>query len=466
MSNVRKPLVLLADDIELNRAFLNDILSDEYRVIEAASGREAVEVIQNCRTELAAVLLSARMSEPDGFQALSLMGEKGWLEEIPVILILGEASPDDIARGYELGAVDSIGRPFDVTVIKRRIRNMILLYSGQRPASVQAEKENSAAGRTASFQNEVSRSISERTAALLEQERTKYQHLAALSDEITFEYDAGEDVLTVAERGSRELGIPLRVTGLETGEAKLEIFGGEDRKDLAQRIRRLTPELSLVQVRYLLHMPSGLRRWYEFTIRGMWADPDGKFFQGFIGKAVNIHEKQMESARLRKMAEQDALTGLYNHTAARRRISSLLEMGDVGYSCSALLFIDIDNFKEINDTYGHLFGDEVLCSVAGRILHNVRNVDVGARIGGDEFLLFLRNAGDREMIERHVARIYHALNREYESCPVSCSVGVAVFPQDGKDYRVLLGNADTALYAAKNAGKSRYLFYDQIGPET
>jgi putative two-component system response regulator len=131
---------------------------------------------------------------------------------------------------------------------------------------------------------------------------------------------------------------------------------------------------------------------------------------------------------------------------------------------AAMLLFDLDGFKQVNDHFGHLFGDEVLQQAAGRFLQTVPGGDIVARVGGDEFLVFLRELPDPEAARLCAEQISGALNdafgRMMTECRPSCSVGIAMCPGDGTDFNTLFRCSDIALYRAKGAGKDCIELYD------
>lgn len=165
---------------------------------------------------------------------------------------------------------------------------------------------------------------------------------------------------------------------------------------------------------------------------------------------------------LRQRAERDALTGLYNREATQQKISGYLKP-NVERTC-ALFLIDTDNFKQVNDNLGHLFGDAVLTEMAVSMQKLVRQSDVVGRIGGDEFIVFLKNIPSRQMAEERASKLLdafqHLLQGEKKPVNVTCSIGVALYPQDGLDFKTLYKNADLALYQAKSKGKNQYALFD------
>ena len=128
-----------------------------------------------------------------------------------------------------------------------------------------------------------------------------------------------------------------------------------------------------------------------------------------------------------------------------------------------MLFIDVDDFKRVNDTLGHMFGDDVLCFVAKQLLGVFRYTDVIARYGGDEFVVFAPSI-QRSVLEDRLKRLCSAFQHPYRNdtmeYKVSGSIGVALYPRDGMDYETLLDHADCALYEAKSRGKDQYAVYE------
>lgn len=672
-----KPMILIVDDVELNRAFLNDMLEDEYRILEAADGCQAISCLEMYEDQIDVVLLDVVMPVMDGFRVLEIMNERGWIENTPVIMISAETSSVYTNKGFELGVTDYINRPFDSRTIRHRIRNTIMLYAKQRalqgivreqirekeknntmmvdilstivefrngesglhvlrirviteilleavmercpqyhlttgeiaiisnaaalhdigkvaipenilnkpgrltpeeynqmkkhtvlgaemldkmlqgreealvryarnicrwhherwdgggypdglsgdripicaqvvaladvydalvsqrvykpaysheramemilngecgqfnPLLIRCLKAGGAAleekisqktGREGSIFDveEMSREVieqkelsgpSDRTMHLLDKERIKYQFLAALSNEILFEYDAGEDILTFSERGYTELKLEPLYTEVSHQKGQLKILLSEDSRDLWDSISATTPEDPFFRRQYKVRTVQGDWIWYEFILRSLWSGAPEQCYEGFIGKMSNIHDQKVETARLRDMAERDSMTRLYNQAAARRLVTESLE--EYPDQMAAMLFFDMDSFKQVNDTYGHPFGDGLLKYVASSVCSHIRQDDVAARLGGDEFMIFLKRIRNRQDAEHKAEQLSRVLNGDFQGYSFSASIGVSLYGENGRtpDYDTLLHQADLALYEAKRAGKQRYAFY-------
>jgi putative two-component system response regulator len=134
MSKKRKFMqkILIVDDSEMNRIILSEMLSDEYEVMEAEDGAQALAILEQHNMEISLVLLDIVMPNMDGYEVLDVMNEKHWIEGVPVIMISAENSPSNVARAYELGVADFISRPFDTLIVRRRVANVVMLYARQK----------------------------------------------------------------------------------------------------------------------------------------------------------------------------------------------------------------------------------------------------------------------------------------------------------------------------------------------
>lgn len=175
-------------------------------------------------------------------------------------------------------------------------------------------------------------------------------------------------------------------------------------------------------------------------------------------------EKHDMLRRALEEARTDSLTGLYNQKAVRALVNERLKNREKG-KFAACLFVDIDNFKQVNDSFGHQKGDELLQYVARLLRKMSFPAGLAGRVGGDEFVLFLGDLKDKSAVAGCagcICSLFERLaNQDLKKIKLSCSVGIALFPKDGENYNVLAQKADQALYYAKNKGKNQYAFYNE-----
>ena len=186
-------------------------------------------------------------------------------------------------------------------------------------------------------------------------------------------------------------------------------------------------------------------------------------FTGFVGHGTDLTEKRRSEDAIAKLAYSDSLTGLANRQRMKSALEALLLSRTSGFQPTALLLLDLDRFKSVNDTLGHQVGDELLKQVAQRLTQIVGANGLVGRLGGDEFEIVIASDNARQHAEHLAERIIHSLSQPYFAgnvpITIGCSVGIAVAPEDGNEEGVLVRNADLALYAAKDAGRGMYKAY-------
>jgi diguanylate cyclase (GGDEF)-like protein/PAS domain S-box-containing protein len=180
----------------------------------------------------------------------------------------------------------------------------------------------------------------------------------------------------------------------------------------------------------------------------------------------DITARKHIETRLNRLAHYDALTGLPNRVLFDEHLSSAIaryERHKIGF---ALMYIDLDNFKEINDGLGHHAGDQLLLNISRDLMENMRGLDAVSRVGGDEFIVILTDISDYDSVKTIADRIINSIVEsrpvEGQTIPISASGGVAIYPDDGATAHKLLRHADRAMYAAKTEGKNRWLFYSDL----
>lgn len=183
----------------------------------------------------------------------------------------------------------------------------------------------------------------------------------------------------------------------------------------------------------------------------------------FVHTAKLADSLQAANEQLRSIALYDNLTGLPNRFLLDDRMEQAILRAGRGGKAFALLFVDLDQFKPVNDSFGHRVGDELLKAVAGRLASCVRKEDTVARTGGDEFVIVLSEIAQAKDAAVIGAKILHELSNpfliERHKVAISCSIGISVYPRDGKDVHTLMANADVAMYHAKKTGRNNYQFF-------
>lgn len=290
-----------------------------------------------------------------------------------------------------------------------------------------------------------------------EQECTR-RHLQALYDaspDMIFVHAADGRLLDVNDNVLRAFGYPDRDSVLRIQPGEL-MGSGQDLEEAAARMARAR---------------AGEPCDFEWTARRR----DGREFDveirlralGDSGQVLalvrDISERKSLQARLAQQAYYDELTGLPNRRLALERMRLALSLAEREGNAAALMLLDLDNFKHINDTYGHDTGDRLLIGVAERLGTTVRATDTVARLGGDEFVVLMSELGDPDEVLNLADRLLRLFDRAWvvdgRNLVVSTSIGIARFPADGRDADTLLRSADSAMYKAKREGRNTYCFF-------
>ena len=208
----------------------------------------------------------------------------------------------------------------------------------------------------------------------------------------------------------------------------------------------------------------GRETWFSVSGEPMF-DASGRF-TGYRGVGRDITARKLDEGRIRHLASHDALTGLPNRSAFSELLNAARESARRRGRSLAVMFVDLDRFKVINDTLGHEPGDEVLCEVARRLRHTLRASDVVARLGGDEFVVMIPELDSAAQAEAAARKVLGAMlppmTVDGRELSVTASLGIALYPQDGEDEQSLMKNADAAMYRAKEAGKNNFKFHHPV----
>jgi diguanylate cyclase (GGDEF)-like protein len=183
----------------------------------------------------------------------------------------------------------------------------------------------------------------------------------------------------------------------------------------------------------------------------------------YEGTVETITERKLYEEQIQHQATHDSLTGLPNRTMLHNYLQRAIQTAETGSSVPAVVFVDLDQFKYINDSLGHQAGDKLLKTVAQRLVACVRDTDMVARQGGDEFVIVLGNQRDEESITEVLQRILNSVSQPWlmdeRELNITCSLGVSRYPDDGDDVETLLKNADSAMYKAKEVGRNNFQFF-------
>ena len=289
----------------------------------------------------------------------------------------------------------------------------------------------------------------------------RHQIIMNQTKDIIFEWDIGRDRLDFSNTWYQKFGYQPLTEGVGASLDTNSHIYPKDRVIFRRLLEQIRGGERYVEGEVRLHTLDSRYIWCRIRLTGQ-QDRAGNPVKA-VGVIIDIDDEKRQNEQLKEVARRDMLTKLYNKGACERLIEEHLNRGQLCGS-SALLIVDVDDFKLVNDTMGHLFGDAFLAKLAGEIQKQFRSQDIIGRIGGDEFMIFIKDIPDVSVINRKGQQLVDILKQltvpEMGELSVSCSIGIALVPEHGKTFQELYRNADLALYQAKSSGKNCYVIYN------
>lgn len=290
----------------------------------------------------------------------------------------------------------------------------------------------------------------------------RYRIITEQSGSIIFEFDMTTGSTFHTSNFKEKFGYMPTSESYTEGIAKKDRIHPEDRASFMKFQENMKTGKKYDETEVRMQRRDGTYLWMRIKETGIF-DQDKKLLR-IVGKMTDITEEKQQIENLKAKADKDSVTGVYNKQATQNLIESYLK-GEGRSGQHALFVIDIDDFKGINDTWGHRQGDEIISFLAGELKNMFRFEDIVGRIGGDEFMVLIKNITDLELVAGKARSICHLYEGEKlgkdREVKASNSVGVAIYRRDGMTYEELYEAADNALYCCKDEGKGTFVFYNQ-----
>ena len=298
-----------------------------------------------------------------------------------------------------------------------------------------------------------------RSEALLRASEQRFRDVVGAAGEFVWETDANWRITFISQQLEAVAGYtPAEALGRHT----YDFVPQEDaQRTMDWFAKRIAGEPAPKFFEHRLITKRGTIGWVQ--VSGVPVRDDAGTIIGYRGTSLDITDRKLAEQKIEQLATKDSLTGLPNRVLLHDRLEQAIAAAGRKTEELAVMFIDLDRFKTINDSLGHHIGDLLLQTVAERLSHCVRRGDTLARLGGDEFIVALHDLGDMDDAMSVAEKILTAVREPYEigghMLSTGCSIGISVFPGDGADVATLMRNADTAMYHAKEKGRNNYQFF-------
>ena len=448
-----KSKILIVDDEPLNVKLLNAMIpSDQYDTATAYNGEEALKIVNDFHPDL--ILLDIMMPGLNGYELTQILKSDPETLGIPIVLVTAFGGSEYEIKGLEAGADEFLNKPVNKTELLTRVKSLIRLKQYKEQLKSRTCSMNSAAHDQG--ENECSEGGDLNLPTILIVEDNKMdamllqRYLHGEPYQIKLAND-GEDAIS----RSRQERIDVILLDL--------LLPGKDGFEVCRILKEMehTQNIQIVAITGLSDLDSKLK--------GIELGVDD-----YLTKPVNMHVLRTrikslvkKKALLDRLCDKyemavysaitDKLTGLYNRRYFDYFLDLELKRSSRENSSLALLMIDVDNFKQINDTLGHLFGDKILNKLGDLIKSNIRETDLAARYGGEEFSIVMSNTSfdEAEEIAERIRKSVETYRFNENESVTTVSIGIALHPFDAKSVQELLDRADSALYRAKRNGKNR-----------
>ena len=433
---LRAPTILIVDDEERNRRLLTVLLRPEgYQTTSAASGEEALASINKSAPDL--ILLDIMMPGMGGYQVATILKTNPATSNIPIIIVTAHMERSARLAGLDAGAEDFLTKPVDRAELWLRVRNLLRLKAFGDLQDRSSNLEQQVQARTVDLQRF-------RTA------------MDATADAIMLVSRNSLLFVEVNATACRLLGYS-RSEMFMIGPAELETTSGAQ---IARQFDAIIDgQASDAMSESELRCKDGSTVQVEIHRQALHYGEDWTI----VAVVRDITERKEAQKRLTHLAQHDALTGLPNRTLFFETLKSTLSMACANDWRVAVMFVDLDHFKNVNDTLGHAIGDELLLQFSNRLIQCVRVRDTVGRLGGDEFALILAIHEGQLGPASVATKIREALRPPFllhgHEVTLSASIGITVHPDDSSDPETLIKYADTAMYQAKHAGRDTYRFF-------
>ena len=455
MNNFGKRKILIVDDVPTNITVLTEILMSDYKMLCATNGKDALKLAASSLPDL--ILLDIMMPDMDGYEVCRQLKSDDRTQNIPVIFLTAKKEEEDEVKGLELGAVDYISKPFSSVILKHKARIHMELKRHRdnleeiiRERTIEISKSHHKLHQEISERVQVQKALIEQRAYFLQLFENSPQAIMIVEpDGKVVEVNKGfEKIFGYAEKEikgqySKTLIVPEDMVAEDETFHKNILSG----KTISKETFRLRKNGELIPVSFL---------GYPAMVKDQ--------IEGLFILYRDISERKKFEVQMLHQSFHDSLTGIPNRALFMERLNRSLERAKRRKEYQfAVLMIDLDNFKSVNDSIGHMAGDKFLIQFSNLVNQCIRSTDTIARMGGDEFALLLEEFNNPREIFKIVRRISNigksSFFIERNEIKISASIGVVIETKSYDLAENILRDADIAMYRAKETGKSSFRIF-------
>lgn len=422
MPNGKKQTVLIVEDEPLNISVVAEILESQYELLIATHGEKALQIaFSEIQPDL--ILLDIVMPGMNGFEVIQSIKNNPKSSHIPIIFLTSKQDNESIVRGFNLGAVDYISKPFQREELLVRIKNTLQLFNLQKALNRALKKSQNY---VKTIENQIS---------LIDQ----YIILSST--------DLEGNILDVSEAFCKISGYTKDEL---IGQNHRIIRHPDMRPDLFEKLWGSITNGKTWEGEIKNRSKNGAFYWVDAKVHPLYNEEDR--IVGYTKIAQNITDKK----RVEELSITDQLTRLHNRMFLEESFIREIKRSRRYQDPFSVIMVDIDHFKEVNDTYGHDMGDNVLMIIAELLKKDIRDTDILGRWGGEEFLIICPHTGIHEaaILAEHL-RVIVETHRFEGTDSKSCSLGVAEFDLGDEGHKEVIKRADQALYQAKRNGRNQ-----------
>lgn len=446
--------ILVVDDLERNIKLLEaKLLSEYYVVFTATGGLNAIDMLSKHQIDV--ILLDGMMPGMDGFETCRRIKANPDTMHIPIVMVTALSDVEDRIRGLEAGADEFLTKPFDDVALFARVNSLSRTKAVIDELKLRNKTSASLGGNVVEMVDD----FTDDTILIIDDDVVQAKNVTRMLSKITQHITLAKDIPEVKQEPVDLIIISCQMEGVDPLRALADLRSTPQFKNSAYIFLAEEENTKVV----IKGMEFGINDYFSYPVEE----------NELLARMKTQLRRKKYQDELRRQLDQsvnlsvkDPLTGSYNRRYFDAHVEQLINNSKNSSQKLSLLMIDIDHFKDVNDTYGHQAGDEVLKSITSTLMNNIREVDLFSRYGGEEFCIIYSGVAGELAVELasrlkdKVENLSTTLPDSKGSINKTISIGVAEY-REGENISSLIERADKALYSAKSAGRNKVMLAEE-----